>query len=60
MHYCTRWSAQCVWTVASLFVGGLLMPVFFPSKACAHEPGAPFSSAIIDPVVTHHAHIENE
>lgn len=36
------------------------MPVFFPSKVCAHEPGAPFSSAIIDPVVTHHAHIENE
>jgi hypothetical protein len=26
----------------------------------AHERGAPFSSAIIDPVVTHHAHIENE
>jgi hypothetical protein len=30
------------------------------SDVNAHEVGAPFSSAIIDPVVTHHAHIENE
>lgn len=26
----------------------------------AHEEGAPFSGAIIDPLVLHHAHIENE
>ena len=26
----------------------------------AHEKGAPFSGAIIDPLKTHHAHIENE
>lgn len=26
----------------------------------AHEAGAPFSGAIIDPLVLHHAHIENE
>lgn len=28
--------------------------------ASAHEAGAPFSGAIIDPLVLHHAHIENE
>jgi len=28
--------------------------------ALAHEEGAPFSGAIIDPLVLHHAHIENE
>lgn len=28
--------------------------------ARAHEVGAPFSGAIIDPLVLHHAHIENE
>ena len=28
--------------------------------AAAHEVGAPFSGAIIDPLVLHHAHIENE
>jgi hypothetical protein len=26
----------------------------------AHEAGAPFSGAIIDPLTLHHAHIENE
>lgn len=26
----------------------------------AHETGAPFSGAIIDPLVLHHAHIEDE
>lgn len=36
------------------------MPIFFSSNLSAHEVGAPFSSAIIDPVVTLHAHIENE
>lgn len=29
-------------------------------SAFAHEEGAPFSGAIIDPLVLHHAHIENE
>lgn len=28
--------------------------------AHAHESGAPFSSAILDPMAVHHAHIENE
>lgn len=28
--------------------------------ALAHEDGAPFSGAIIDPLVLHHAHVENE
>lgn len=31
-----------------------------PSRLAAHEPGAPFSGAIIDPPILHHAHIENE
>ena len=30
------------------------------NPAAAHEVGAPFSGAIIDPLVLHHAHIENE
>lgn len=28
--------------------------------ALAHEAGAPFSRAIVDPLILHHAHIENE
>lgn len=32
----------------------------FAASASAHEAGAPFSGAIIDPLVLHHAHIENE
>ena len=28
--------------------------------ARAHEPGAPFSGAILDPLELHHAHIEND
>ena len=30
------------------------------SQAGAHEEGAPFSAAIIDPLVVHHAHLEDE
>ena len=30
------------------------------SRVYAHEAGAPFSGAIIDPFSLHHAHIENE
>ena len=30
------------------------------SPVLAHEEGAPFSGAIIEPLVLHHAHIENE
>lgn len=39
----------------------LLLPFLFGSKSLgAHEEGAPFSGAIIEPLVTHHAHIEDE
>ena len=41
----------------------LLAAVFFSPnayRAAAHEEGAPFSGAIIEPLVNHHAHIENE
>jgi hypothetical protein len=31
-----------------------------PTRLAAHEEGAPFSGAIIDPPILHHAHIENE
>lgn len=31
-----------------------------PHVLLAHEEGAPFSGAIIDPIILHHAHIENE
>lgn len=30
------------------------------ARLAAHEEGAPFSGAIIDPPILHHAHIENE
>lgn len=33
---------------------------FAASRVYAHEAGAPFSGAIIDPFSLHHAHIENE
>ena len=31
-----------------------------PALLFAHELGAPFSGAILDPTILHHAHIENE
>lgn len=43
-------------SLASLVGLGIGAPV----AAGAHEEGAPFSGAIIDPPVLHHAHIENE
>jgi hypothetical protein len=33
---------------------------FSAPSANGHEAGAPFSDAIIDPLILHHAHIENE
>jgi hypothetical protein len=38
----------------------LALAVTDPSLLWAHEEGAPFSGAILDPVLLHHAHIENE
>ena len=32
----------------------------FTSDLFAHEEGAPFSAAIIDPLIVHHAHLEDE
>jgi hypothetical protein len=40
--------------IAAVALNGVTVSVF------AHEAGAPFSGAIIDPLVLHHAHIENE
>jgi hypothetical protein len=37
---------------------GLSLALSLPARA--HEEGAPFSAAIIDPLLLHHAHIENE
>lgn len=34
--------------------------LFSATQLLAHEEGAPFSGAILDPTVLHHAHIENE
>lgn len=42
---------------AAVTVGALIGATV---SAFAHEEGAPFSGAIIDPLVLHHAHIENE
>lgn len=40
----------------------VLIALIFLAKpfANAHEEGAPFSDAIVDPLLLHHAHIENE
>jgi len=42
------------------FAVGILGSLCSAIPALAHEEGAPFSGAIIDPLVLHHAHIENE
>lgn len=42
------------WAIVALVLNGVAVSAF------AHEAGAPFSGAIIDPLVLHHAHIENE
>jgi hypothetical protein len=39
---------------------GFIAGIVFATHAQAHELGAPFSDAIIDPLVLHHAHLENE
>lgn len=44
-------------STAICMMGGLALAT---APAVAHEEGAPFSDAIIDPLVLHHAHIENE
>lgn len=44
--------------VSKLITVGVLIGA--GASATAHEEGAPFSGAIIDPLVLHHAHIENE
>lgn len=43
-----------------LALGLLASALLGVGPAAAHEVGAPFSGAIIDPLVLHHAHIENE
>ncbi|GEM_PF-610691 len=44
--------------IATLLVGACIF--FAASFARGHEEGAPFADAIIDPLLLHHAHIENE
>jgi hypothetical protein len=44
--------------VSAVITSGALYGTAVP--ILAHEEGAPFSGAIIDPLVLHHAHIENE
>lgn len=38
----------------------ILASLSLAATARAHEEGAPFSDAIIDPLVVHHAHVESE
>ena len=38
----------------------LSLAVIAPGLVLAHEEGAPFSGSILDPILLHHAHIENE
>lgn len=42
------------------FTASTVLASLAPTLAAAHEAGAPFSGAILDPLVLHHAHIENE
>jgi hypothetical protein len=41
-------------------IPGFIALCVFATHALAHETGAPFSDAIIDPLLLHHAHLENE
>ncbi len=43
-----------------LIIGIIFINALNAKPALSHEEGAPFSGAIIDPLVVHHAHIENE
>ena len=45
-------------TAALLSLSSALL--LFATRLEAHEEGAPFSGSIIDPIILHHAHIENE
>ena len=42
-----------------VLLASFIVLVFVP-KLFAHEEGAPFSAAIIDPLIVHHAHLEDE
>lgn len=50
MNHCARHRCALV----------LLATVIGSGTILAHEEGAPFSGSILDPVILHHAHIENE
>lgn len=39
---------------------GAVAALLFTALAHAHEEGAPFSGSILDPIILHHVHIENE
>ena len=54
LSHLTKFSLRKRYFVAILLAGCTIV------SALAHEEGAPFSGAIIDPLVLHHAHIENE
>lgn len=45
---------------STLVCTGMLCTVLIASPSMAHEEGAPFSGAMVDPIVQHHAHIESE
>ena len=47
-------------TKVAALAGVSVALLLLPTRLVAHEEGAPFSGAIIDPPILHHAHIENE
>lgn len=49
---------MCTNLLKNLFL--ILLIWFGPMEAEAHEAGAPFSSAFAEPIILHHAHIEDE
>lgn len=55
MDISTAISRKLIWLVIAT---GALNGV--PASSSAHEEGAPFSGAITDPLLLHHAHIEDE
>jgi len=55
---CVRPSLLIALTIFATFTAAVWVST--RSVAIAHEEGAPFSSAIIDPLLVHHAHLEDE
>lgn len=41
-------------------LGFITLTIYLGNGAFGHNEGAPFSAAVIDPLIVHHAHLEDE